>query len=271
MTYTFLRPDDPDHELKIWEAYVNEPVYYSHTRLTYRCSARATSAAPTFFKPFTNTRTEQTFLDGALFWNNPAQIAYMESRILYPDTLDRNPDILLSLGTGHNGASTSGDAEYFESRPSIQRRQTALGNQGETLSRRRSLGQWWKNTGMGQLLSIMVNRVDNLLNAEQMWQDFKAWLPTLPDDYYQKHRYVRLNIDLGQPPPRLDEKKQLHELGLAARAKLTKEPRYRVQLTHIAYQLVSSVFYFHQISARPRGDVHQIVGTCVTHKRKVKS
>ena len=48
-TYKFERPEEPSKELNIWEV------------------ARATSAAPTYFKPFVNHWTKQGYLDGAIY------------------------------------------------------------------------------------------------------------------------------------------------------------------------------------------------------------
>ncbi|OCL00524.1 uncharacterized protein K441DRAFT_444104, partial [Cenococcum geophilum 1.58] len=60
--YWLVRPDTYDQEVKVWEA------------------ARATSAAPTFFKPFTHSATGVVYKDGALKCNNPIRIADSERR-----------------------------------------------------------------------------------------------------------------------------------------------------------------------------------------------
>jgi hypothetical protein len=60
--------------------------------------ARATSAAPRYFKPFHHKATEAVFVDGATNYNNPVKIAETERRLLWPD--HPLPDIVLSLGTG---------------------------------------------------------------------------------------------------------------------------------------------------------------------------
>lgn len=98
LRYTFLRPLQPDLELKVWEA------------------AAATSAAPSFFKPFTHNMTEATYYDGALYHNNPVRLVRSEARLLWPDVAHQHPDLLLSLGTGQKGgeleACNSGDAQW---------------------------------------------------------------------------------------------------------------------------------------------------------------
>ncbi|KAL0253221.1 hypothetical protein SLS55_010193 [Diplodia seriata] len=82
LTYHYQRGETEEKELKIWEA------------------ARATSAAPFFFKPFEHKGTGQTYLDGALFHNNPICIALRERQLLWPDEPCELPDLILSLGTG---------------------------------------------------------------------------------------------------------------------------------------------------------------------------
>jgi patatin-like phospholipase/acyl hydrolase len=87
--YEFLRPDGPDQELKVWEA------------------AAATSAAPSYFKPFCHEATKRTYLDGAIYHNNPVRLAHRERRLLWPDVADREPDLFLSIGTSQNQADVS--------------------------------------------------------------------------------------------------------------------------------------------------------------------
>ena len=71
------------HDLSIWEA------------------ASATSAAPSFFKPF-QSFDSATYLDGAIYYNNPVKVANSERKLLWPDVADAPPDIILSVGTGMN-------------------------------------------------------------------------------------------------------------------------------------------------------------------------
>lgn len=78
-TYKFEFP----HGLQTWEA------------------ARATSAAPSFFKPFVSCKG-RTYLDGALYYNNPIRVANHERKLIWPDVADSPPDLILSLGTGQN-------------------------------------------------------------------------------------------------------------------------------------------------------------------------
>jgi predicted acylesterase/phospholipase RssA len=59
-------------------------------------AARATSAASTFFEPIAIGPHEQTYVDGALGFNNPIRLLDRESRDLWPD----DNRIFLSIGTG---------------------------------------------------------------------------------------------------------------------------------------------------------------------------
>lgn len=77
-SYRSPRPDPLYGNIKIWEA------------------ARATSAATTFFDPIEIMPFKQKFVDGALGWNNPIELADIESR----DFWDNDDRIIISLGTG---------------------------------------------------------------------------------------------------------------------------------------------------------------------------
>jgi predicted acylesterase/phospholipase RssA len=61
----------------------------------------ATTAAPTFFGPARITNVSQSgtfyFVDGGVFANNPAMLALVEARLLFPDESDF---LLVSLGSG---------------------------------------------------------------------------------------------------------------------------------------------------------------------------
>lgn len=62
--------------------------------------ARATSAAPPFFKPFVAPETNSEYVDGSKSHRCPAKVAYSEMRSIWPDVADLPPDIMLSVGTG---------------------------------------------------------------------------------------------------------------------------------------------------------------------------
>ena len=83
LAYHFQRPEKLHGELKTWEA------------------ARATSAAPTYFKPFCHESSKQTYSDGGLYHNNPIYIADRERKLIWPLQQDEEPDVIVSIGTAY--------------------------------------------------------------------------------------------------------------------------------------------------------------------------
>jgi predicted acylesterase/phospholipase RssA len=77
----FEREEYESKDMKIWEA------------------ALATSAAPFYLPPFIKEETKTDYVDGAVYANCPAQVAYEETLKLWPDN-GASLDFLLSFGTG---------------------------------------------------------------------------------------------------------------------------------------------------------------------------
>lgn len=75
------REENADKDMKIWEA------------------ALATSAAPFYLPHFEKPDTATKYVDGAVYANCPAQVAYSEMEKLWPDN-GAPLDTLVSLGTG---------------------------------------------------------------------------------------------------------------------------------------------------------------------------
>jgi patatin-like phospholipase/acyl hydrolase len=115
----------------------NRPFYFSsrlakkktEENFLLRAVARATSAAPTYFEPIIADYKENedvAFIDGGVFANNPATLAYCEAKEIWKHKTDKafEPDVLpddqdlpffmLSLSTGHTPKSISGkDAQNW--------------------------------------------------------------------------------------------------------------------------------------------------------------
>ncbi len=70
-----------------------------HQSVLMRDAARATAAAPTFFKParITIQNKRVPLIDGGVFINSPAVSAYAEAKRIFPDETEF---LLISLGTG---------------------------------------------------------------------------------------------------------------------------------------------------------------------------
>jgi hypothetical protein len=79
------REEDSEKDMKIWEA------------------ALATSAAPFYLPAFEKTETNTQYVDGAVYANCPAEVAYGEVEKLWPEN-GASLDYLVSLGTGDQKA-----------------------------------------------------------------------------------------------------------------------------------------------------------------------
>jgi uncharacterized protein len=84
-----------------WDLSADTPRYFSSLDaedVPMRVAARATSAAPTYFRPlWLDKPSRRALVDGGVFANNPARIAWMAKRNpLHP----KRPMVLVSLGTG---------------------------------------------------------------------------------------------------------------------------------------------------------------------------
>ena len=78
-------------------------------------AAAATSAAPSYFRPFEVqldsrdsrvAKIHKKYMDGGLYYNNPARAANLEYKLIWPEIAKCHPDIFLSLGTGQKLADT---------------------------------------------------------------------------------------------------------------------------------------------------------------------
>ena len=83
-------------------------------------AARATSAAPTFFKPMSvdRPRPSITYVDGGMGYNNPSEVALNEARRIWPTCTQFG---LVSIGTGRSKANSIQLSEAAEANPEVQR------------------------------------------------------------------------------------------------------------------------------------------------------
>eukprot|EP01103_Thecamoeba_quadrilineata_P001065 TRINITY_DN10940_c0_g1_i1.p1 TRINITY_DN10940_c0_g1~~TRINITY_DN10940_c0_g1_i1.p1 ORF type:complete len:362 (+),score=16.49 TRINITY_DN10940_c0_g1_i1:63-1148(+) len=92
------------------QIYRRGKVFHGTSQATIPQALRATSAAPTYFKPLiykNNDGKIQTFVDGGMTANNPTELAIFEARTIWPE---RNIDFIVSLGCGkpkHGQGSTN--------------------------------------------------------------------------------------------------------------------------------------------------------------------
>ncbi|CAN9328202.1 unnamed protein product [Alternaria alternata] len=198
--YEFLRPDRFEIGLSIADA------------------AAATSAAPTFFKPFEHVDTHRTYLDGAIYHNNPVRLMNHERKLIWPDVADRAPDLFLSIGTSQNKAD-----------PRVEQPDVTMTDEDRT--RRPTFHM------MPQIVTQMRNLMDNILDAEQAWDKFCSDMAPTRDDAL---RYVRINPDIERQPPKLDEVKKVGELIRDTR-KALKTSANRAQIARVTHILVASL------------------------------
>ena len=223
--YDFERPHEPELEMRVWEA------------------AAATSAAPTYFKPFVNSMTRRTYLDGALQNNNPARLANRERRLIWPENADADPDILLSLGTGQNRISilpklSVKTADWRTLQSSLQ---TAPVETPKGVTR--LLRSW----------SVLYNRVDDILNAEVAWAAFRNDVVTADRSQRNSRRYIRFNPDLDKRAPSVDAKNELKSLQWTVKKRLGL-PHCVTAVQHVAFRLVASSFFLDVSKQAAHGD-----------------
>ncbi|KAF1991096.1 hypothetical protein K402DRAFT_436349 [Aulographum hederae CBS 113979] len=192
LSYQFLRPEKQFAELKIWQA------------------ARATSAAPKFFKPYNHDPTQRSYIDGAVFHNNPIEVAEKERKLIWPELQDSYPDIVVSLGT-----ATS---------PSLKRTESVQIAQRGVVSH------------AAALLRIAKNHLATSIECERIWEKY---LDNLPRNIKQS-RFVRVNPELTGEVPSLDEVKAMPELQKNVRNRLKQDFRIK----SLAFQLLATSFYF---------------------------
>ncbi|KAI1132761.1 hypothetical protein F5Y10DRAFT_230731 [Nemania abortiva] len=230
----FLRPDQPTSELKIWEA------------------IRATTAAPGYFKPFTKPETGQSFIDGAIYHNNPIYVAFEESKLLWPDVRHCLPDIVLSIGTGHNRPKSD------IIRPDIHSAQLALRSaEVSTTTVPQSRATEGDVSQMFQNFRMMFTRMSNVLNSHIRWVKFEQDVTlSVPRTEIKnvRRRLQRIDPHLGYDPPSLDDKAKMGHLKKTVNQVL--KPSYRRQIRHVARRLVASCFYFEKIHHHAIGSGH---------------
>jgi predicted acylesterase/phospholipase RssA len=191
--YQFHRSEKSRAEIKTWQA------------------ARATSAAPWYFKPFAHEPTGQVYQDGALHYNCPVEMAMREQKLIWPDRAEACPDVVLSLGTGYN--------------PNSRPRNPKKPRGGFV-------------AGVKFFTRTIQNVVYATLNSEQTWLNFKN-RSNLTGQL--KQRYVRLNLTMDQHPPELDCVDSIGDLKHRTERQF---PQDGEAIKHISNRLLATSFYF---------------------------
>ena len=171
--------------------------------------ARATSAAPRFFKPFVHEESGNIFSDGALNYNNPIEVAEYERKMLWPDHL--HPDLLLSLGTGGE------PKEEIELEPDV-------------IAQRGLVGY------LKRLKAIVAHQNKFVMNSELAWENFRGRKAL---EKMEDRAYIRLSMEMDEPP-RIDEVEKLDFL-------IKEATRYAEShegvINDTVTKLIASLFY----------------------------
>ncbi|KAI0555301.1 FabD/lysophospholipase-like protein [Xylaria curta] len=232
LPYRFDRSDGPAREFKAWEA------------------ARATSAAPPLFKPFLKHERQTSFIDGALYHNNPVWVAHHERKLIWGDKAASPPDILLSLGTGKH------DTDDGQAPRSSQPADVQPPSQGKPKDR-------ISHSFPRQMLTIAIDRFDKLLECNIIWNNYMA--ENTSSDFGRsnnliKRRFIRINPDLRFKVPRLDDVTELEQIEKAANYNINHNSP---KIKEVAHRLIASSFFFDKDSGsvRPNATGYECTGS----------
>ncbi|PIA80036.1 hypothetical protein CB0940_12119 [Cercospora beticola] len=221
--YDFIRSNVPSREMKVYEA------------------AAATSAAPKYFKTFIHAETSRCFVDGALYWNNPAAVAERERQLLWPDKAGAEPDILLSIGTGQNKTAITTKLRDIQT----QAGDLAIRIQDQQVLSKLTRKRAKPRKRFRKAIHILAKRFDNMLDTERSWMAFERQVERTRSTWPDRSPlpYFRWNVDLKGRPPKLDAVQELFNLRKTVQKEL-KTHESRAMAQRIAHQLVASTFYF---------------------------
>ncbi|KAM0229457.1 hypothetical protein ACHAPO_010001 [Fusarium lateritium] len=212
MPYKFVRPQDPAWELKTWEA------------------ARATAAAPPYFKPYLQITTGTQYTDGSIHHICPVFVADNERKRLWGETNQPNPDLVLSLGTGHTGSRlTHKTKRALAQRPSVPSQQSGFPQQRPYAS----LSSMWRT---------MNPVIDDQKLSEDIWNNYveQATGPDPPYVASHERRLMRINVTWAEKRPNFDDIEEIDDIERNAINMMGDDDTIRMA----AHKLVASCFYF---------------------------
>lgn len=199
--HEFQRFEKAQQELSIWEA------------------ARATSAAPGYFKAFHCDKNRHTYEDGALKYNNPVLAANYERGVIWPERSNIFPDVLVSIGTGKF--------------PDVKTKSSDPGPAIDT-------GLF---SGAKTFINIAKGFGESQLDCERVWNEYMQ--STLSEHPEMQNRFHRLNPQIKGPKIDLDAVDQLEKLESIAKQEFNAKSQ---GISDLAAQLIASLFYFKVIT-----------------------
>jgi hypothetical protein len=204
-------------------------------------SARATSAAPPYFKTFFKNETNRGYLDGALYNNNPVFVAHQERKAIWQDVCQQPPDLFLSIGTGHDGPIREVVQKKSFFRNPLTRSSLDSPMPLTPEIPLRSPNKFW--TFAGQMWSTVSSRIDSILDCDKTWNHFQV---EAVGSGYHRRRHIRIDPDLGMKVPALDSVEQLTEVQMNAKRSLSRGQTH-AKVVEIADRLIASTFYFEKV------------------------
>ena len=209
LSYHFQRPEKLHGELRTWEA------------------ARATSAAPTYFKPFHHEPSKQVYSDGGIYHNNPIEIADRERRLIWPAQQDLEPDVIVSIGT-----------LFCEKRKDRKAPRWVGSSKGIVAH--------------GRFLQKMAqDHLHTSLDSEKTW---RKYMDIRKPNGSDKGRYVRLNPEVPEHPPKLDDVGKVRFLQETTRYLIGED----VKIKALAQRLVATCFYLDTLGEVKEDVYHEI-------------
>jgi hypothetical protein len=213
--YMFQRFERPEQELSVWEA------------------ARATSAAPGFFRAFHKDSNHHTYWDGALKLNNPIFAADDERRNIWPESskLLPLPDIVVSVGTG-----------IFPDAEASRQKHDPGPRYGVGLI-----------NGVKTFVHIGVDAVAQCLDCERVWENYVQGVS--PNSLNTPLRFHRLNVPFRGEKIELDRVDKMDDLENQTReffgatvplpntAEVSSQDASQ-RLDDIDMQMIATLFYF---------------------------
>ena len=197
--------------------------------------ARATSAAPTYYRCFPHEPSKQVYLDGGVLNNNPIAIADCERKLLWPDMAKRYPDLLLSIGSG-----CCKSLKLPKGPP-------------------RAIQRLGISSNIKALYRIAVDHIESSLNSEAAWHNYMEVLAPADDELF---RFQRINVELDEEPPKLDDVERMEELENATRQQWSRTRR----LAKVARHLIATCFFFEKTRLAPsHGQLYECTGTANRH------
>lgn len=170
----------------------------------------------------------------------------MERKLIWPDTTNLPPDILLSIGTGHNAdlaaAKIKKGGKYVHTRAPKE----------VELPQKKKTKKITQLPYMRRLFQGMKDRVDNMTNAELAWHNFSLDVFKLNREHYIQTRYQRINPDLGANPPPMVKVNMIEEVRKRTRNQLEHREECLQQVREISSRLIASSFYLEESSTTPR-------------------